>query len=146
LNRPINLLQERQLIPPEGVTPPKINLPNEFKKTNCSAEYVLRFLLSLCVLRFLFLYRIFRSTMNAIPNTQSLLNKSRLPLGILIHPFKDLAVSFESNCNRVVRNRNSNHLPEPEIPRALFRRNRNGTDRITNWDMRLSWNLHALVL
>jgi hypothetical protein len=51
LNRPINLLQERQLIPPEGVTPPKINLPNEFKKTNCSAEYVSRFLLSLCVLR-----------------------------------------------------------------------------------------------
>ena len=38
-------------------------------------------------------YSVFRCTINAIPHTQSLLNKSRLPLGILIHPFKDLAVS-----------------------------------------------------
>lgn len=36
--RPVNLLQERQLIPPEGVSAPKINLPNEFKKVNCHSE------------------------------------------------------------------------------------------------------------
>ncbi|KAI8428453.1 hypothetical protein MSG28_007265 [Choristoneura fumiferana] len=33
---------------------------------------------------------IFRCTINRIPETNSLLQKSRLPLGILIHPFKDL--------------------------------------------------------
>jgi hypothetical protein len=38
-------------------------------------------------------YSLFRCTLNAVPNTQSLLNKSRLPLGILLHPFKDLTVS-----------------------------------------------------
>ena len=34
----------------------------------------------------------FRCTLNAIPQTSALLNKARLPLGILIHPFKDLSV------------------------------------------------------
>jgi len=33
-----------------------------------------------------------RSSLNVIPQTKDLLNKSRLPLGILIHPFKDLEV------------------------------------------------------
>ena len=39
-------------------------------------------------------HSIFRCTLNAIPQTSSLLNKARLPLGILIHPFKDLSVSI----------------------------------------------------
>jgi hypothetical protein len=38
--------------------------------------------------------RIFRCTLTKIPETNSLLQKSRLPLGILIHPFKDLNVSI----------------------------------------------------
>ena len=33
-----------------------------------------------------------RCSLNVIPQTKDLLNKSRLPLGILIHPFKDLEV------------------------------------------------------
>ncbi|CAF1096174.1 unnamed protein product [Didymodactylos carnosus] len=33
---------------------------------------------------------VMRSTLNVIPQTKELLNKSRLPFGILIHPFKDL--------------------------------------------------------
>ncbi len=33
-----------------------------------------------------------RCTLNAVPQTKELLNKSRLPFGILIHPFKDLEV------------------------------------------------------
>lgn len=41
---------------------------------------------------------IFRCTLNAIPQTSGLLNKARLPLGILIHPFKDLSVSFRFLC------------------------------------------------
>ena len=45
------------------------------------------------LIRICICFSVFRCTLNAIPNTQSLLNKARLPLGILIHPFKDLAVS-----------------------------------------------------
>lgn len=40
-----------------------------------------------------FCSRIFRCTLTKVPETNSLLQKSRLPLGILIHPFKDLNVS-----------------------------------------------------
>jgi hypothetical protein len=35
-----------------------------------------------------------RCSLNVIPQTKDLLNKSRLPLGILIHPFKDLEVKI----------------------------------------------------
>ncbi len=37
--------------------------------------------------------RVFRCTLTSIPQTQSLLNKAKLPLGLLLHPFKDLSVS-----------------------------------------------------
>lgn len=43
---------------------------------------------------FVFGFSVFRCTLTAIPQTSSLLNKARLPLGILIHPFKDLSVSM----------------------------------------------------
>lgn len=36
---------------------------------------------------------IFRCTLTKIPESNALLQKSRLPLGILIHPFRDLNVS-----------------------------------------------------
>ena len=35
-----------------------------------------------------------RCSLNVIPQSKDLLIKSRLPLGILIHPFKDLEVLF----------------------------------------------------
>lgn len=37
--------------------------------------------------------RTFRCTLTSIPQTQALLNKARLPLGLLLHPFRDLQVS-----------------------------------------------------
>ncbi|MEQ2208855.1 hypothetical protein XENOCAPTIV_017593 [Xenoophorus captivus] len=36
--------------------------------------------------------RVFRCTLTSIPQTQSLLNKAKLPLGLLLHPFKDLSL------------------------------------------------------
>jgi len=39
--------------------------------------------------------RIMCCTLNTIPSTQSLLNKCRLPLGLLLHPFRDLSVSAQ---------------------------------------------------
>ncbi len=36
--RPVNLLQERNLIPPTGVPDQKPNLAHDFKKVNCAPE------------------------------------------------------------------------------------------------------------
>ncbi|KAK3591332.1 hypothetical protein CHS0354_028438 [Potamilus streckersoni] len=70
----VNLLQQKKLIPPSGVETPSPKLNADYKKVNCDPS-------------------VFRCTMTSIPQTSSLLNKARLPLGILIHPFKDLSVS-----------------------------------------------------
>lgn len=37
-------------------------------------------------------FRVMRCSLNYIPQTKDLLNKSRLPFGLLLHPFKDLDV------------------------------------------------------
>ncbi|XP_048248104.1 protein transport protein Sec24A-like isoform X3 [Haliotis rufescens] len=68
----LNLMQERRLIPTDGLETVKPGFQHDFKKVNCNPD-------------------IFRCTLNAIPQTSSLLNKARLPLGIIIHPFKDLS-------------------------------------------------------
>lgn len=65
-----NLLQERNILPTAPEDPPKPALPGE--GANCSPE-------------------IFRCTLTKIPETQSLLQKARLPLGVLIHPFRDVS-------------------------------------------------------
>ncbi|KAL8573166.1 hypothetical protein ACOMHN_036151 [Nucella lapillus] len=70
--RTINLMQEKRLIPPDGLETARPSLYHDHKRVNCNPD-------------------VFRCTINAIPQTSSLLNKSRLPLGILIHPFKDLS-------------------------------------------------------
>lgn len=41
----------------------------------------------------LFLFSSFRCTLTNIPQTQALLNKAKLPLGLLLHPFRDLTVN-----------------------------------------------------
>lgn len=46
---------------------------------------------------FVCLSRVFRSTLTSIPQTQSLLNKAKMPLGLLLHPFKDLSVTPQFN-------------------------------------------------
>lgn len=69
--RPINLLQERNLLPPTPVEPPKPNLHPDMQQRNCHPD-------------------IFRCTLTNIPQTPSLLGKAKLPLGLLLHPFKDL--------------------------------------------------------
>ncbi|XP_065844690.1 protein transport protein Sec24A-like [Oscarella lobularis] len=63
-----DLLQKRRVVPPYL---PKMDNPDCGEKQNVDPEL-------LCC------------TLNAFPETQSLLDKSRLPLGIHVHPFKDL--------------------------------------------------------
>ncbi|XP_063913098.1 protein transport protein Sec24A [Zophobas morio] len=81
----VDLLQTPNILPREKVTPPKVYLGNEvLDSANCSPE-------------------VFRCTMTKIPESNSLLQKSRLPLGILIHPFKDLTHLPVIQCNVIVR-------------------------------------------
>uniref|UniRef100_A0A8C0JYD2 SEC24 homolog A, COPII coat complex component n=1 Tax=Canis lupus dingo TaxID=286419 RepID=A0A8C0JYD2_CANLU len=69
--RVINLLQERNMLPSTPLQPPVPNLHEDIQKLNCNPE-------------------LFRCTLTSIPQTQALLNKAKLPLGLLLHPFKDL--------------------------------------------------------
>merc|ERR1719419_1476463 len=69
----VDLLQNRHILPPDPIKPPIARLQAEqWSNINCSPD-------------------IFRSTITKIPETDALLKKSRLPLGVLIHPFKDLS-------------------------------------------------------
>uniref|UniRef100_A0A4W6DTH8 SEC24 homolog A, COPII coat complex component n=1 Tax=Lates calcarifer TaxID=8187 RepID=A0A4W6DTH8_LATCA len=72
--RVVNLLQERNLLPPTPIPAPAPCLPQDLQKLNCNPE-------------------VFRCTLTSIPQTQSLLNKAKMPLGLLLHPFKDLSVN-----------------------------------------------------
>ena len=75
----VDLLQVRNVLPAQGVEPPKIRLRQEhLNAAQCNLD-------------------IFRCTLTKIPETNALLQKSRLPLGVLIHPFKDLTVNPETN-------------------------------------------------
>uniref|UniRef100_A0A8C6SIL0 SEC24 homolog B, COPII coat complex component n=1 Tax=Neogobius melanostomus TaxID=47308 RepID=A0A8C6SIL0_9GOBI len=65
--RPVNLVQERNLLPPGPWS------------------------------------RTFRCTLTSIPQTQALLNKARLPLGLLLHPFRDLQQLPVITSNTIVR-------------------------------------------
>lgn len=81
----IDLLQCKHILPEFPEEPPEIRLGHQFADApNCSPD-------------------IFRCTINRIPETNSLLQKSRLPLGILIHPFKDLNHLPVIQCTTIVR-------------------------------------------
>ncbi|XP_012214684.1 protein transport protein Sec24A isoform X3 [Linepithema humile] len=82
----VDLLQCRNILPSEKVGPTKIKLQQEFlDSVNCNPE-------------------IFRCTLTKVPESNSLLQKSRLPFGVLIHPFKDLNQHLAViQCNTIVR-------------------------------------------
>ncbi|XP_063775067.1 protein transport protein Sec24B isoform X2 [Pseudophryne corroboree] len=67
--RPINLLQDRNILPVSSLSAPAPNLNADLKRLNCNPDF-------------------FRCTLVNIPQTQALLNKAKLPLGLLLHPFK----------------------------------------------------------
>lgn len=109
--RAVNLLQERDLLPPRPLEAPEPNLSAELKKVNCSPQSVLdlpaptfaTFSHSVAVESVVFVAaRTFRCTLTSVPQTQALLNKARLPLGLVLHPFRDLQVCC-SGLNNVHR-------------------------------------------
>lgn len=94
--RVLNLLQERNLLPPGPVPAPTPCLPQDLQKLNCSPE-------------------VFRSTLTSIPQTQSLLNKAKLPLGLLLHPFKDLSQLPVVTSSTIVRCRSCRTYINPFV-------------------------------
>ncbi|XP_050322830.1 protein transport protein Sec24A [Bactrocera neohumeralis] len=81
----IDLTQNRHILSPATVTPPRIVLNNQFHESiNCNPN-------------------IMRSTIAKIPESNALLQKSRLPLGILIHPFRDINSLPVIQCPNIVR-------------------------------------------
>ncbi|XP_076595160.1 protein transport protein Sec24B isoform X3 [Chaetodon auriga] len=94
--RPVNLLQERNLLPHRPLEAPEPNLSPELKKVNCSPQT-------------------FRCTLTSIPQTQALLNKARLPLGLLLHPFRDLQQLPVITSNTIVRCRSCRTYINPFV-------------------------------
>ncbi|KAK5858864.1 hypothetical protein PBY51_002977 [Eleginops maclovinus] len=94
--RVVNLLQERNLLPPSPVPPPTPCLPQDLQKINCNPE-------------------VFRSTLTSIPQTQSLLNKAKMPLGLLLHPFKDLSQLPVVTSSTIVRCRSCRTYINPFV-------------------------------
>ncbi|CAG5988680.1 unnamed protein product [Menidia menidia] len=94
--RPVDLLQERNLLPPRPLEPPEPNLSPELRKVNCSLQT-------------------FRCTLTSIPQTQALLNKARLPLGLLLHPFRDLQQLPVITSNTIVRCRSCRTYINPFV-------------------------------
>ncbi|XP_018326944.1 protein transport protein Sec24A [Agrilus planipennis] len=81
----VDLLQTPNILPQTKIEPPKVSLGQDFlDAANCSPD-------------------IFRCTITKIPESNSLLQKSRLPFGILIHPFKDLEHLPVIQCSTIVR-------------------------------------------
>ncbi|XP_068450570.1 protein transport protein Sec24B isoform X5 [Clinocottus analis] len=94
--RPVNLLQERNLLPPRPLEAPEPNLSPDLKKVNCSPQS-------------------FRCTLTSVPQTQALLTKARLPLGLLLHPFRDLQQLPVITSNTIVRCRSCRTYINPFV-------------------------------
>ncbi|XP_037068145.1 LOW QUALITY PROTEIN: protein transport protein Sec24A-like [Pollicipes pollicipes] len=93
----VDLMQQRHILPPTRLEPPKVVLPQEhLNNSNCSPD-------------------IFRSTLTRVPETASILQKSRLPFGIVIHPFKDLPSLPVIQCNTIVRCRSCRTYINPFV-------------------------------
>ncbi|KAF3841122.1 hypothetical protein F7725_006984 [Dissostichus mawsoni] len=58
---------------------------------------------------------VFRSTLTSIPQTQSLLNKAKMPLGLMLHPFKDLSQLPVVTSSTIVRCRSCRTYINPFV-------------------------------
>ncbi|KYO20294.1 protein transport protein Sec24A [Alligator mississippiensis] len=94
--RLVNLLQERNILPTAPLQAPIPNLHEDIQKLNCNPE-------------------LFRCTLTNIPQTQALLNKAKLPLGLLLHPFKDLSQLPVVTSSTIVRCRSCRTYINPFV-------------------------------
>nr|XP_020664499.1 protein transport protein Sec24B isoform X4 [Pogona vitticeps] len=94
--RPVNLTQDRNILPVAPVPAPVPNLNSDLRRLNCSPDS-------------------FRCTLTNIPQTQALLNKAKLPLGLLLHPFRDLTQLPVITSNTIVRCRSCRTYINPFV-------------------------------
>ncbi|XP_023962608.1 protein transport protein Sec24B isoform X2 [Chrysemys picta bellii] len=94
--RPVNLTQDRNILPVSPVLAPVPNLNSDLRKLNCSPDS-------------------FRCTLTNIPQTQALLNKAKLPLGLLLHPFRDLTQLPVITSSTIVRCRSCRTYINPFV-------------------------------
>ncbi|ELV13705.1 Protein transport protein Sec24B, partial [Tupaia chinensis] len=94
--RPVNLTQERNILPTTPLWAPVPNLNSDLRKLNCSPDS-------------------FRCTLTNIPQTQALLNKAKLPLGLLLHPFRDLTQLPVITSSTIVRCRSCRTYINPFV-------------------------------
>ncbi|XP_062992345.1 protein transport protein Sec24B isoform X2 [Elgaria multicarinata webbii] len=94
--KPINLTQDRNIMPIVPILAPVPNLNSDLKRLNCSPDS-------------------FRCTLTNIPQTQALLNKAKLPLGLLLHPFRDLTQLPVITSNTIVRCRSCRTYINPFV-------------------------------
>uniref|UniRef100_A0A7M4EE43 SEC24 homolog B, COPII coat complex component n=1 Tax=Crocodylus porosus TaxID=8502 RepID=A0A7M4EE43_CROPO len=94
--RPVNLTQDRNILPITPVPAPVPNLNSDLRKLNCSPDS-------------------FRCTLTNIPQTQALLNKAKLPLGLLLHPFRDLTQLPVITSSTIVRCRSCRTYINPFV-------------------------------
>ncbi|XP_037543760.1 protein transport protein Sec24A [Nematolebias whitei] len=94
--RVVNLLQERNLLPTSPIPAPTPCLPQDLQKLNCNPE-------------------VFCCTLTSIPQTQALLNKAKMPLGLLLHPFKDLSQLPVVTSSTIVRCRSCRTYINPFV-------------------------------
>ncbi|XP_067424357.1 protein transport protein Sec24B isoform X3 [Emydura macquarii macquarii] len=94
--RPVNLTQDKNILPVSPVLAPVPNLNSDLRKLNCSPDS-------------------FRCTLTNIPQTQALLNKAKLPLGLLLHPFRDLTQLPVITSSTIVRCRSCRTYINPFV-------------------------------
>nr|XP_021381158.1 protein transport protein Sec24B isoform X4 [Lonchura striata domestica] len=94
--RPVNLTHDRNILPVSSVPAPVPNLNSDLRKLNCSPDS-------------------FRCTLTNIPQTQALLNKAKLPLGLLLHPFRDLTQLPVITSSTIVRCRSCRTYINPFV-------------------------------
>lgn len=79
----MNFQQLRHILPAQVEEPPQIR-PNRERLNDVPSKS-----------------DIFRCTLTKIPQSNSILQESRLPLGLLMHPFKDQNVSLKRHLNKL---------------------------------------------
>eukprot|EP00096_Caligus_rogercresseyi_P011392 TRINITY_DN4468_c0_g1_i1.p1 TRINITY_DN4468_c0_g1~~TRINITY_DN4468_c0_g1_i1.p1 ORF type:complete len:768 (-),score=240.93 TRINITY_DN4468_c0_g1_i1:594-2897(-) len=77
---------------------------------------------------------VFRCTLNKIPETEGLLKKARLPLGLLLHPFKDLSTLTVVQCPSIVRCRSCRTYINPYVSFIDSRR----------WKCNVCWRINEV--
>ncbi|KRX97713.1 Protein transport protein Sec24A, partial [Trichinella pseudospiralis] len=94
----VDLLQEKHPIPSECLEPPVVTLPRPYDIDLVSSDS-----------------SVLRCTLTAVPESPTVLKKCRLPLGLILHPFKDLKKLVMVETSIIVRCRSCRAYINPYV-------------------------------